>query len=166
MLSEEFCSPFSPSCSSFHLVWPFDFSSTSGKPASCSASRSRRIVRVVTPDWLAKAGIAAPWRLDPHPDHQAVGRAAARVAHELRLPLLEYPVWATYWARPGDLDRQRQTLLVVGTDDAAEAAYAEALTAFRTQLEPLDHTVTAVVPAETLAHHDTQLVVLDPQVAR
>ena len=110
--------------------------------------------------------LAAPWRLDPHPDHQAVGRATARVARDLGLPLLEYPVWATYWARPSELDRHRQTLLVVRHDDEAETAYAEALAAFRTQLEPLDQTLTAVVPAEMLAHHDRQLVVLDPLEAR
>lgn len=45
---------------------------------------------------------AATWRGDGHPDHEAVGRAAARAAAAVHVPLLEYPIWMWHWARPND----------------------------------------------------------------
>jgi LmbE family N-acetylglucosaminyl deacetylase len=45
---------------------------------------------------------AAPWRGDGHPDHEAVGRAAAAVAARVGAPLLEYPIWMWHWAQPRD----------------------------------------------------------------
>lgn len=47
---------------------------------------------------------AATWRGDGHPDHEAVGRAAARAAARTGVTLLEYPVWMWHWATPGDPD--------------------------------------------------------------
>jgi len=45
---------------------------------------------------------AATWRGDGHPDHEAVGRAAAKAATDTGAVLVEYPVWMWHWARPGD----------------------------------------------------------------
>ncbi|BBX66718.1 PIG-L deacetylase family protein [Mycolicibacterium psychrotolerans] len=45
---------------------------------------------------------AAPWRGDGHPDHEAVGRAAAVAVEQTGAVLLEYPVSMWHWARPGD----------------------------------------------------------------
>ena len=45
--------------------------------------------------------LAAPWRHDGHPDHEAVGRAAAAAAHRTDARLLEYPVWVWHWGRAG-----------------------------------------------------------------
>jgi LmbE family N-acetylglucosaminyl deacetylase len=45
---------------------------------------------------------AATWRGDGHPDHEAVGRAAAVAAKEVGARLLEYPIWMWHWATPGD----------------------------------------------------------------
>jgi LmbE family N-acetylglucosaminyl deacetylase len=36
----------------------------------------------------------APWELDGHPDHDAVGRATATACSAYRLPLLRYPIAA------------------------------------------------------------------------
>lgn len=44
--------------------------------------------------------LVAPWRGDGHADHEAGGMAAAQLAAELNLPLLEYPVWLWHWATP------------------------------------------------------------------
>ena len=45
---------------------------------------------------------AATWRGDGHPDHEAVGRAAAVATAQTNSVLLEYPVWMWHWARPDD----------------------------------------------------------------
>ena len=44
--------------------------------------------------------IAATWRGDGHPDHEAVGRAAATAAQHCGVALLEYPIWMWHWATP------------------------------------------------------------------
>ncbi|MGI4860161.1 MAG: PIG-L deacetylase family protein [Janthinobacterium lividum] len=44
----------------------------------------------------------ATWRFDGHPDHEAVGRAAARAAADSGATLIEVPVWTWHWAAPGD----------------------------------------------------------------
>jgi LmbE family N-acetylglucosaminyl deacetylase len=45
---------------------------------------------------------AATWRGDGHPDHEAVGRAAATACARTGAALLEYPVWMWHWASPAD----------------------------------------------------------------
>jgi LmbE family N-acetylglucosaminyl deacetylase len=45
---------------------------------------------------------AATWRGDGHPDHEAVGRAAAQACARTSAVLLEYPVWMWHWALPAD----------------------------------------------------------------
>lgn len=48
------------------------------------------------------AWCAATWRGDGHPDHEAVGRAAAAACAQTGVALLEYPVWMWHWATPAD----------------------------------------------------------------
>jgi LmbE family N-acetylglucosaminyl deacetylase len=80
---------------------------------------------------------AATWRGDGHPDHAAVGAAAAVAARSRCARLWEYPVWTWHWARPGDArvpwDRARALRL----DADTVAAKARAIRAFRTQVQPL-----------------------------
>ena len=102
--------------------------------------------------------LAAPTRIDPHPDHRAVGRAAARVAEERGLTLLEYPVWLTFWADPADLGQRR--LVRVDTDALADADRDRALGCFASQLDPLADDLEPVVPPAMLAHHAEQRLVL------
>ncbi len=105
------------------------------------------------------AALATPTLIDPHPDHRAVGRAAARVARERRLVLLEYPVWLTFWADPVDLGPRR--LVRVATDPAAQAARERALSCFGSQFEPLAEGLEPVVPPAMLAHHREQRLIVD-----
>jgi LmbE family N-acetylglucosaminyl deacetylase len=46
--------------------------------------------------------VLTSWRLDGHPDHEATGRACARAALLTGASLVEIPIWAWHWARPGD----------------------------------------------------------------
>ncbi len=45
----------------------------------------------------------APWELDGHPDHDAVGRAAATACSAYRLPLLRYPIDSGERLRSSDM---------------------------------------------------------------
>src|SRR5262249_21527874 len=52
--------------------------------------------------WGARTWCAATWSGDGHPDHEAVGRAAAVAVERTGATLLEYPVWMWHWASPDD----------------------------------------------------------------
>jgi LmbE family N-acetylglucosaminyl deacetylase len=95
----------------------------------------------------------ATWRGDGHPDHEAVGRAAAAACATTGAVLLEYPIWTWHWAEPDDdrvpWHRARRIELPAGV----RAAKAHAIAAFRSQItalgpEPGD---APVLPAHVLA---------------
>jgi LmbE family N-acetylglucosaminyl deacetylase len=92
---------------------------------------------------------AATWRGDGHPDHEAVGRAAAAACARTGATLLEYPVWMWHWASPTDpavpWDRARS--LPVSTRALDRKHHAAQC--FRSQLEPGDQP-SAVLPAFVL----------------
>lgn len=46
--------------------------------------------------------VVSTWRHDGHPDHEATGRAAAAACRQAGARLIEVPIWAWHWARPGD----------------------------------------------------------------
>lgn len=77
------------------------------REAVCSA------VRRTVADAAAVSGrppgrvvLVAPYRLDGHPDHDALGSAAAEVASADGHGLLEYPIWYWHWAEPSAADWQ------------------------------------------------------------
>jgi LmbE family N-acetylglucosaminyl deacetylase len=78
---------------------------TFGLPDGRLADHEDRLAALLTA-LLADTGpgtwCAATWRGDGHPDHEAVGRAAAIAAAATAVPLVEYPVWMWHWARPDD----------------------------------------------------------------
>ena len=47
--------------------------------------------------------VVGVWRGDRHPDHAAVGWAAATAAAGAGSVYLEYPVWMWHWASPDDV---------------------------------------------------------------
>ena len=80
------------------------------------------------------AWCAATWRGDGHPDHEAVGRAAAVAAARAGAKLLEYPVWMWHWARPGDAAVPWHRMARLAPDPAAVARKQLAAQEFRSQL--------------------------------
>lgn len=102
--------------------------------------------------------LLAPHPGDPHPDHRAVGRAAAGAGRRLGIPVWFFRIWLTYWSDPvvdlGGL------LVTVDADETDDVAWDAAVGCFRSQLEPFAPGQGAVVPAPMLAHHDRQLLVL------
>jgi LmbE family N-acetylglucosaminyl deacetylase len=103
--------------------------------------------------------VLAPWRHDPHPDHEAAGRAAALAARACGATLLEYPVWMAYWMTPETVAATGHRWSVVPTGAEAEQARLRALAAYVSQREPLQPGLGPVVPPLLLEHHHAQLVV-------
>lgn len=105
-------------------------------------------------DELAPDVVAGTMAADPHPDHQAVGRALEFTAEERSLPVLTWPVWLTYFADPP----APAGLSVVDCSDAAEQTRAAAWDCFTSQRRPVAPDLTAVVPPEMVALLTEQLV--------
>ncbi|AGL19350.1 PIG-L deacetylase family protein [Actinoplanes sp. N902-109] len=104
----------------------------------------------------------ATWREDGHPDHEAVGRAAARACAATGARLLEYPIWAWHWAGPADprvpWDRARR----IDLTPAALAAKIAAIEAFPSQIAPLGpaEADAAILPPHVLARFTRPFEVL------
>lgn len=81
--------------------------------------------------------VFAPWRADGHPDHAAVGDAAAAAIDNTAARLWEYPIWAWHWSEPtSDLWREPR-LRILELPEADHAAKARAIAAHTSQVEPL-----------------------------
>lgn len=79
--------------------------------------------------------VAAPWREDGHPDHEAAGHAAAAACRRTDATLWEYPLWFWHWGTPDDAPWERLRPWPLG--DEARAAKAAAVQAHRSQVAPL-----------------------------
>jgi LmbE family N-acetylglucosaminyl deacetylase len=86
----------------------------------------------------------APWDKDVHPDHEAVGRAAAACGTEV----WHFPIWAWHWARPADphvpWDRAAQVPLPPAVAERKRAAIG----CFTSQLDGPD----PILPPGVVAH--------------
>lgn len=104
--------------------------------------------------------LAAPYRADGHPDHEAAGRAAAAAAWRTDARLMEYPVWAWHWRRPDDLPWADVRL--VPLSPRARAVKARAVAGHVSQVEPLSDRPgdEVLLPPEVLGHFDRQVEVL------
>ena len=91
---------------------------------------------------------AATWRGDGHPDHEAVGRAAATATARSGAVLLEYPVWMWHWAAPGDSAVPWHRMYAMPLADNAVELKAAAARCYRTQYEAPDGA--SVLPAFVL----------------
>ena len=93
---------------------------------------------------------AGTWRGDGHPDHEAVGRAAATAAKRTGAVLMEYPVWMWHWARPGDEAVPWRRMSAVATDAAATERKRLAAQSFRSQFLPPTADEPPVLPPAVL----------------
>ncbi|MET0402891.1 MAG: PIG-L family deacetylase [Cystobacter sp.] len=80
--------------------------------------------------------VLATWRLDGHPDHEAVGRAASRACAALDGRCVEVPIWTWHWARPGDTRVPWSRARRIELDEATLALKRQATEAYVSQLEP------------------------------
>ena len=96
--------------------------------------------------------LVATCRFDGHPDHEAVGAAAAQAATRHGATLLEMPVWMWHWAVAGDARVPWHRACRLLLDDATQCAKRDAAQAYRSQLEPDPSTGRdAIVPPTALA---------------
>jgi LmbE family N-acetylglucosaminyl deacetylase len=79
---------------------------------------------------------AATWRGDGHPDHEAVGHAAAAATRRTGAVFMEYPVWMWHWALPGDPAVPWDRAHTVALSSAALDRKSRAAQCFRSQFEP------------------------------
>lgn len=77
------------------------------------------------------------WRGDGHPDHEAVGRAAAKAVSGVGagVALWEFPLWALHWDTPGGAFPLHRAVAVPLTP-ASISAKQRAAQAFTSQLTP------------------------------
>jgi LmbE family N-acetylglucosaminyl deacetylase len=87
----------------------------------------------VRPFMRSKTLLVAPWSSDPHPDHEACGRVAERLAKECDISLISYLFWA--WHRNPLESLATLPLHRLELDEQLRAARAAALSHHRSQLE-------------------------------
>ena len=93
---------------------------------------------------------AATWCGDGHPDHEAVGRAAAVAVGRTGAKLLEYPVWMWHWASPGDAAVPWERASEVPVTREALGRKEIAAQCFRSQFEPATLDAAPVIPPAVL----------------
>lgn len=124
-----------------------------GLPDGEIAEHEQRLADLLTEILAAKppgTWCAATWRGDGHPDHEAVGRAAATAAGRTGAALVEYPVWMWHWARPGDSAVPWTRMAAVAVDAAATERKRMAAQSFRSQFLPPTHNEPPVLPPAVL----------------
>lgn len=89
---------------------------------------------------------AATWRGDGHPDHEAIGRAAATAAADSGAVFVEYPVWMWHWTRPGDPAVPWHRTRRVALTDRALRLKRLATHCFTSQVEPMQDGSTVLSP--------------------
>jgi LmbE family N-acetylglucosaminyl deacetylase/SAM-dependent methyltransferase len=104
-----------------------------GTVAESEADVAARLVDLIRDG--AGTMVAAPWRQDGHPDHEAAGRAAATAARRTDATLVEYPVWWWHWGVPADAPWREIRRLDLS--DSARGRKHRAIAAHSSQVLPL-----------------------------
>jgi LmbE family N-acetylglucosaminyl deacetylase len=95
---------------------------------------------------------AATWCGDGHPDHEAVGRAAAVAVERVGAELLEYPVWMWHWAYPDDAAVPWQRAYEVPLSHESLIRKRAAVQSFYSQFGPGTFGVAAPVMPPAVLH--------------
>jgi LmbE family N-acetylglucosaminyl deacetylase len=110
-----------------------------GIPDGAVSRHASALAAHLSPLIVRASWVLAPWPGDGHPDHEAAGRIAAQVAHELGVPARFFPVWLWHFMEPRStaaaelLARAERWSLSA----PALAAKREALGAFASQCDGL-----------------------------
>lgn len=87
------------------------------------------LAALLTPDDM----VLAPWRLDGHPDHEAVARACAQACNVRGAALKEYPVWGWHWLDPQAAPTAWVPIARYALDEALVDRKCDAIQQFVTQ---------------------------------
>lgn len=90
--------------------------------------------------------VVTVWWGDPHPDHQAVGRASLAAADVIGCRVSAYPVWALHWSDPTSSTIEALRLRPMRNDANAEAVRRLAVQCYRSQTESLREDLEPVLP--------------------
>ena len=101
-------------------------------PDSNVAAHEARLVDHLLPFVTKDTLLIAPWRGDFHPDHEACGRAAARVASQTGATLTSYFFWT--WHRGATESLYELTLRSFPLDQRQQKSKSEALKCHSSQL--------------------------------
>ncbi|WP_323792742.1 PIG-L family deacetylase [Nocardioides sp.] len=115
---------------------PDNFLAFLGAPDGAVAESEEQVARSLT-DLLGDASrtlLAAPWRQDGHPDHDAAGRAAAHAARTSGARLVEYPLLAWTHRSPDELPWD--DVLCLELSPALQEQKAAAIRAHVSQVRP------------------------------
>ena len=110
-------------------------------------------VRSALMRWLRPGDVVfAPWRLDGHPDHEAVARAAIDAARANGAHLVEVPIWGWHWCTPGDPRMPWQRARAIALTAAQRRAKEMAVRQFHSQVQADPSTGQApILPAHVIA---------------
>jgi LmbE family N-acetylglucosaminyl deacetylase len=103
-----------------------------GSVASCEEEMERRLAPLISRDTL----VVAPWRGDHHPDHEACGRIAEKLAKRWGATLCSYFFWMWHWGSVGEIGTLPAYRFLLKQD--LLLAKSQALACHRTQLEHED----------------------------
>jgi LmbE family N-acetylglucosaminyl deacetylase len=98
----------------------------------------------------ADTTLIAPYELDGHPDHEAVGRVCVELAHAWGMPLARYPIWSWHRRAPRALRDVRWGRFPLS--QSARRAKALAVSCFRSQVNPRGRN--PILPRGVLRHFD------------
>ncbi len=137
---------------------PDNFLAFLGAPDGAVADAEEQVARSLT-GLLGDASrtlLAAPWRHDGHPDHDAAGRAAALAAAASGARLVEYPLLAWTHRRPEELPWD--DVVCLGLSPERQEQKAAAIRAHVSQVRPApDHPDGAsALSGRVLAHFHTE----------
>lgn len=118
-----------------------------GLPDSGLAAREDDLLAALAPLAHDADLVVGTWAHDAHPDHEAVGRACARLCTAVTW---EAPVWAWHWAAPDDPRFPWDRVRLIDVSSRLERK-AAAVAAFASQLEPRG-AAGPVLPPDVLAH--------------
>jgi LmbE family N-acetylglucosaminyl deacetylase len=108
------------------------------------------LLEQILEDAAPRTWCAATWRGDGHPDHEAVGRAAAAACARTGVTLLEYPVWMWHWAGPADPAVPWDRAYSVPVSASSLDRKHHAAQCFRSQFAPATQGCAPVLPAFVL----------------
>jgi LmbE family N-acetylglucosaminyl deacetylase len=124
-----------------------------GLPDSGLAARADELTAALREVLTGRDLCLLPWPEDPHPDHQAAGRAALRAA-PVTAHCWSYPIWLWQWLRPDDPSIPWPKAFAHRLGDAERAGKAAAVAAFTSQLKEGPRGEEPILPADVLAHFD------------